>query len=360
MTELIRRIVLASVLTVLATPALPDDAESAFLFFASLDDLERSSVDEPTIQTSDFTPTIDLLWTARRGDWRFLGEYYLTDDEAELERLQVGYDYRPDSTFWFGRFHQPVSVWNFRYHHGAYLQPSISKPAIENWEDEGGVIPAHVTGFMLSSSRSMKGNSRLDYVVSLGVAPVVDDDELLPFDILSPDDSAGKIALGFSINYSPDLVSETGIGIVGGYSEIESTMSPAAGTVAPFLVKQSLIGAQFNWENHDWEFLSAAYYVDHDVPENRRDAGGWLFSAYAQLIRQTSKNTNAYVRLEHTENARTAGYLRLFPHFLVNRTLAGFRFDFARRQAVAIELSRNEVILDDYSEIRVQWSAAFP
>jgi hypothetical protein len=34
-----------------------------------------------------------------------------------------------------------------------YLQTAISRPAIENWEDEEGLIPQHITGAPVESRR---------------------------------------------------------------------------------------------------------------------------------------------------------------------------------------------------------------
>jgi hypothetical protein len=334
--------------------------DSELLFFVSADYLHRSSVADDSIDNSDFTPTIDTLWTFSDGPWRVLGEFFLTDDESELERLQVGYDYHPDSTIWFGRFHQPTSVWNFTYHHGAYLQPSISKPAIENWEDDVGILPAHIAGFMLNSTRTVGKNGSLDYAVSLGLAPEFSDDELAPINIIDPDDGARRPAFGLNISYSPDLVSNTSIGLVAGYSEIESTQTPFASGLARFDIKQSLLGFHFNWENEDWQVLTAAYYVHNETPDERKEAGGWFLSAYAQALLHTSQNTNLYARIERTGNADSAGYLHLFPRFVSARDVAGFRYDFTRRQAVAVEFSRNELSGDSFTEVRVQWSAAFP
>ena len=53
----------------------------------------------------------------------------------------------------FGRFHQPGSAWNNELHHGHYLQTAITRPAIEAWEDEEGLIPQHLVGTLLESRR---------------------------------------------------------------------------------------------------------------------------------------------------------------------------------------------------------------
>jgi len=336
------------------------DGESEFLVFLSADHLERRAVSQPTIETSDFTPTVDVLFSYTNGPWRVLSEYFLTDDESELERLQIGYDYSADSTIWFGRFHQPISAWNHRYHHGAYLQPSISRPAIENWEDDGGIIPAHVTGLMLDSWQTLGDKSAIRYVAAVGIAPELVDDEIAPFDLLDPNDSARLPAASLNISYYPDHVAETSVGLIAGYAEIESAPNSALGISTSFEIRQSLLGAQINWESDNWQLVSALYYIDNEVERSVADAGGWFVAGYVQALRTLSANTNAYLRLENSDNAGSANYLQIFPNFVMQREMIGFRYDFAARQALAIEISSNRVSTDKFSEFRVQWSAAFP
>ncbi len=336
------------------------EGESEFLIFLSGDQIERTSVDLASIATSDFTPAADTLFSYTNGSWRIVGEYFLTDDENELERLQIGYDFSNDTTLWFGRFHQPISAWNHRYHHGAYLQPSISRPAIENWEDESGVIPAHSTGFLLDTWQPMGDQNGLRYVVSAGIAPVLGVSELMPFDVLDPDDSSHKPAASLSISYFPDYVDESNFGLIAGYSEIEALPVPALGIDSNFAITQTLIGAQVVWERNDWQLISASYYVDNEVKGTPVDVGGWFLAGYAQALRTLSQNTNAYVRIERTSNAGTSGYLRLFPGYVYQRDVAGFRYDFSEHQAIALEYSGDKTFGDEYEEIRVQWSAVFP
>lgn len=335
------------------------DGESEFLVFLSADDLERSGVMDPALQAGDFTPTLDLLYSYNKGSWRVLGEYFLTDDESELERLQIGYEFSPETTIWFGRYHQPVSAWNYQYHHGAYLQPSISRPSIENWEDDGGIIPAHIAGFMFDSMQSFRQDEGLRYVVSYGFAPIIVDGELLPYDVLDPDEGASRPAASLNVSYYPDIVGETNIGLIAGYAEIEAPPDPILGNLSTLEIRQKLIGAQANLEGEEWSLIGVVYYVDNKSHGSIIVVDDWFASGYLQLQRSLSQNTGAYARVERTRN-ESADYLQLFSHFIDRRDMIGFRWDFAKRQALAIEISENSLQSDDFSEVRVQWSAVLP
>jgi hypothetical protein len=65
---------------------------------------------------------------------------------TDLERLQLGYNFSGDNTLWLGRFHVPFGYWNTAHHHGAELQTSINRPRLIDFEDKGGILPAHAVG----------------------------------------------------------------------------------------------------------------------------------------------------------------------------------------------------------------------
>ena len=340
-------------------PPASADGETGMLLFLSADNLERQSLEEPALKKSDFTPTADLLFTYNNRPWRVLGEFFVTDDEAELERLQIGYEFSNGTTFWVGRFHQPVGTWNYRYHHGAYLQPSISRPSIENWEDEDGVLPAHITGVMIDGWRQLGENSGLRYAASIGLAPVFESGELAPFDILDPDAGSRKAAGSINIAYYPDYVGVSNIGVIGGYAEIEVQPDATLGNITDIRIRQTILGVQANWEREKWHFIGAAYHVDTGSRGTGIQIDGTFLSGYFQALYDLSESTNVYSRIERTRNPETM-YLRLRPSYVYRRELLGFRWDFSEQQALNFEISSNRIVEDQYSEFRVQWSATFP
>ena len=355
-----RSAILTTIITglICGPPALAD-SQSEILVFVSADNLERQSVMDEALQNSDFTPTLDLLFAYNNGPWRILGEYYATDDEAELERFQVGYEFSVDTTFWLGRFHQPISVWGHRYHHGAYLQPSISRPSVENWEDENGVLPAHVTGLMFDGWQKLGENNGLRYAAAVGLAPLFEGLELKPYDILNPGEGGSRPAGSINISYFPDYVGETNFGLIGGYAEIEAPPDPMLGNETTIEIRQKVIGLHGNWESTDWRVIGAAYHVDNKSHGSNIQIGGSFVSAYLQVLYDLSSNTNLYGRVEQTRDFDTP-YLSLFPLYVYQRELLGFRWDFAERQAFHLEVSGNRIVGDEYSEFRIQWSAVFP
>ncbi len=122
------------------------NARQEVLVFVSARYSETSASAKQTyLDDDDFTPSADLFYTRTGERFRFLAEYLLTDDEHDLERLQVGWQLSEATRLWLGRFHQSASYWNTEHHHGQFLQTSIYRPAIEEFEDTGSLLPSHTT-----------------------------------------------------------------------------------------------------------------------------------------------------------------------------------------------------------------------
>jgi hypothetical protein len=350
------RLLVLAVALVLVQPAQAA-GKSEFLFFYGLEDLQRGKVDDATLQQNDFTPSADLLYSYTNGRWRVLAEYFVTDDENELERLQVGYSLGEDTTLWFGRFHQPLSFWNFQFHHGAYLQPSIARPAIEEWEDDGGVLPAHVTGLMLDTLRPAGDAHGLRLVGSIGIAPRLTAEQLEPFNILDPDDSDFRPSVTLGVSWYPDIVGESNVGIVVSHAQILPVPNSTLG-MQDIRIDQTVANAHLAWDSAAWSVVSAVYYVNNDSED--ADIDGWFVSGYLQANLTLTGNTSAYARIEDSSHAESSGYLALFPEFIQSKALLGFRWDFATRQALSLELGPAETAADRFNEIRLQWSGVLP
>ncbi len=84
----------------------------------------------------------------------FLGEtvfeFAENDFVVDIERLSVSYSLHPWLRLSVGKHHNPIGYWNAAYHHGTVLQPTIDRPVMFRFEDEGGVLPIHSIGLMAS------------------------------------------------------------------------------------------------------------------------------------------------------------------------------------------------------------------
>jgi hypothetical protein len=111
---------------------------------------------------------LDLFILSRLADnLSFLGELvFETNDDGDfvvdLERLAL--KYTVSDRFWasVGRHHTALGYWNEAFHHGLILQPVVERPAVLQFEDDGGVLPVHSVGLTVGG-RWFRGHWGLDY-----------------------------------------------------------------------------------------------------------------------------------------------------------------------------------------------------
>lgn len=82
------------------------------------------------------------------------GEFSLTarDSEysAEVERLVVKYDFSDLFKLSAGRYHTPIGYWNSAFHHGAWLQTTVSRPEMAKFGSK--IVPIHFVGALLEGT----------------------------------------------------------------------------------------------------------------------------------------------------------------------------------------------------------------
>jgi hypothetical protein len=101
--------------------------------------------------------------------WSFFAELTLsaTDDnfESDLERGFIKYDHNDHFKIAFGRFHTPISWWNTAFHHGAWLQTTITRPEVTRFGGE--FVPVHYVGTIAEGSIP-SGSANLGYLAGVG------------------------------------------------------------------------------------------------------------------------------------------------------------------------------------------------
>lgn len=215
---------------------------------------------------------LDLYMTGQLSEhWSALAELVFEQLDGELvtdlERLQVSYSRRQLLRLTVGRVHNPLVKWNIDHHHGAYLQTTIDKPELSNWEDEPGLWPVHFVGVVASGATS--GETRFSYQVGLGNGRGEILDEVQTTGDRNSS-KAGVVRLGLSPAGAPGLE----ISAAGYFDEIPAASGPLDETDYSLAVV---------YENHGYELRSEWSRMQHDpqVPGPGFETSGWyvLFSA---------------------------------------------------------------------------------
>jgi hypothetical protein len=114
----------------------------------------------------------DLFITSKLADHiSFLGETVFEYDDdfvVDVERVIVAFTPKPYFKIAMGKHHTPIGYWNNAYHHGAMLQPTIHRPEMFRFEDEGGVLPIHTVGLLVSGRDISAAHLGYDLMVGNG------------------------------------------------------------------------------------------------------------------------------------------------------------------------------------------------
>jgi len=84
---------------------------------------------------------------------------------AEIERSIISYNYNDHLKLSFGRYHTPINYWNTAFHHGQWLQTTVSRP--EMVQVGGSFIPVHFVGALMEGTLP-SGPLNLNYNVGVG------------------------------------------------------------------------------------------------------------------------------------------------------------------------------------------------
>jgi len=230
--------------------------------------------------------------TASLGDsFGVFGEFSLTgkDSEysAEVERLMVKYDFSDRFKLSAGRYHTPIGYWNSSFHHGAWLQTTISRPEMVKFGSK--LVPIHFVGVLLEGSLS-PGNLGLSYKTGFGngrhsnIARAGD-----------AGDINGDKAWMLQLNSRPKKMYGLDVGL-GFYSdEVSLPTSPD--------VEENTISAYAAWTKESPEVIFEYMHSEHELVTDSSVSGevdAW-YGQFAYRLSGTHRQWKPYVRVEQTD-----------------------------------------------------------
>ena len=277
---------------------------------------------------------------------------------ADLERLQIGYAFGDQLTAWTGRFHTPYGYWNTAFHHGAQIQTSILRPRFLEFEDKGGILPAHTVG-LWGAGAIRTDAGKLTYDLFVGNSPRIAMDGGAGTGVLNPNIASStnhSASFGFNTGYEfAGTLNGLKLGLHGMQFRASDDDKPANTTLV------ELLGGYAVYLENDWEVLSEYYnFNNRDKTTDTGKHRSW--AGYFQAGRNFGSWT-PYGRVERTRLDQTDLYFsQQASGGSYHRTAVGLRYDFNRATAVKFEVNRTKFIdraESTYNEGRVQFAIRF-
>lgn len=336
---------------------------------------------------------LDLYMTPQFGDRvKSLIELVFEADEdggiaTDLERLQIGYTFGDAATSWVGRFHTPYGYWNTAFHHGAQIQTSILRPRFLEFEDKGGILPAHTTGLWLTGAQGT-ASGRFGYDIYAGNAPQIQGVPAagstdLPTALKTANPSgfstivnaggyagAGTLSMmqsgstthrtsvGFNTWIEPRPVEGLRVGLHGLRANVADDSADMNVT------RLNMLGGYFAYLGEPWEILGEYYkFRNEDLSGGTGKHGSW--AGFAQ-IGYNFGSWIPYARIERTDLDQSDNYFAVQASGRsYKREAFGIRYDVDPKAALKLEVNntRKEDMgvagTDRYVETRVQYGIRF-
>ena len=204
--------------------------------------------------------------------------------ELQVERSIVRYDYNDFFKLSFGKYHTPINYWNTAFHHGLWLQTTISRPEMIQF---GGIfLPVHFLGLLgegeipsgpvgLNYQLGL-GNGRDDNIARAGDSGAINNHRAWVMNVFARPSRAQALQVGASL-YGDEITS----GILPRTQELISS-------------------AHIVWVRETPEFLAEFANVHHFVPQS-----GQTFNSQAYYVQVAyrlpvfDKKWKPYYRFEH-------------------------------------------------------------
>lgn len=247
-----------------------------------------------------------------------------TGYNLEVERSLIRYDYNDYFKLSFGKYHTPVNYWNTAFHHGLWLQTTISRP--EMIQFGGRFLPVHFVG-LLGEGAISSGAAGLSYQIGLGNGRSTN---------IARDGDSGDVnnnrAWVLNLLSRPQRIRGLQVGASFYGDKLTSGTLPRT--------QELISSAHVVWVREDPEILAEFANVRHHIPQT-----GQTFNSQGYYIQMAyrlpwlERKWKPYFRFEHMHVPAGEPLLQV-PNF-VGSTL-GIRYDISEFAAFKNEYRKSE------------------
>jgi len=273
----------ATLLVALTLAARPVQAQETHL--RGFVDLTAGGSSQPGSHSTFGLGQYDLFVTSRLSDRiTFLGESVFEYDKGfvvDVERIVITFAAKSYFHVAAGKHHTPIGYWNTAYHHGALLQPTIRRPQMFRFEDEGGVLPIHTIGVLVSGRDISRLHLGYDVMVGNGIGstPTADNNRAKSYTAALYSQATSTLRVGASAHFDriaagtlnlgeTPMVEDVDLRLLGGYA---AYLSPAIEFIAEYQHSSHRTRTTGATRGTDAFYFYGGYRVGRVVPYLRYD-----------------------------------------------------------------------------------------
>jgi hypothetical protein len=243
-----------------------------------------------------------------------------TGFNAEVERVIIRFDQSDLLKVSFGRFHTPINWWNTAFHHGQWLQTTISRPEMVQFG--GKFIPVHFVGALVEGA-APAGGLNINYQAGVGNGRG---------NVISRAGDAGdnnaRPAWLLNVFTKPDRA----FGLqAGGSVYVDRITTPGQPEY-----DERILSGHVVWQREDPEFIAEIANVRHEQvggPLSASSLAYYVQTAYRLPILE--RLWKPYFRFEHIDIAPTDPVFAGVPN--LDGSTVGVRYDVSTYAAIKAE-----------------------
>ena len=283
---------------------------------------------------------------------------------VDIERYWIKHAFDRAFSLGAGRFHAPLGYWNRNFHHGVFLQDTVSRPSFLDFEDgTTATLPMHVVGLLAEGKFARNFGYELSYANSSAFDTVNGSEILVPN---VADVNNKKATLGRLMYQLP----AQGLHVAGFFMDNNlaeaSTTTDAYGlTLGDELIKQMVYGLDFRFERAGFDVLAEYYNLDNEAQPGVGDGQSHTGTEYyVQLGYRFADKFKATYRHESVDFDTTANSSSRDEYYaIIGRTepwtteVACLRYDVSDSNALMLEYKQEKPdISDSVKTMTLNWS----
>jgi hypothetical protein len=243
-----------------------------------------------------------------------------TGFNTEIERLILRFDQSDQLKLSFGRYHTPVNWWNTAYHHGSWLQTSISRPEMVRFG--GQLLPIHFVGGLVEGGVPA-GGWNLNYKAGVGNGR----GSVISRGGDAGDNNSSRAYLA-NVFAKPDQV----FGLEFGGAVYGDTVTLASSA----RVEEQIVSGYLVWNKEDPEVIAEVASVRHRDPATGlvTRSNAWYIQA-AYRLPSLNAALKPYYRFEHIDVDDADVMFSAVPN--LDGSTLGLRWDLSSYAALKFE-----------------------
>jgi predicted porin len=305
-------------------------------------------------QSGFFIGGLDNYFSAQINDkLSLIGEIIIEPSNsrfrADVDRLRMRYDAMKYLQITIGRFYAPLGYYSTTYFsdRAAIISPTIQRPLVLTFEDDGGMLETKPTGINLSGNNltSLKLNYDIAISNGLGSKPIDDNDKNKAYTFRLSIEPFEGLHLGGGARF--DKIDKN----VGDLATFAATVKKPIGED----VTSQIYSTFFAFDNSKWLLLSEYYWFINSsaIAGTQKSAGAFAFIGYVFNERYMPYLKFDYINVSDKE-------IYFDPLTSTKDLSLGFRYDFSESACLKLELKHKKYeYLHAIDEARIQFAIKF-